>query len=217
MSGTPLTLTVDLAGDAPIPVAGMSLDPLGGRLSILPGPKAVALLLSDDGSTWQEVMHGELSPLTTDQYFVLPAPVPARFAQLRIDSTWGGTNGQVVLGEWKVIATPGAIPDTMPANIADPVRGGHVVWMDPPASSQAEAQRVLSDDPTEYAQDIGAEAGTAQTHGHRLPGRPPGIAHGHGVGRSRRTATRPSGCATSRSPSARPARSARGSRSGRGT
>ncbi len=98
----------------------MMLDPLGGRLSILPGPKAVALLLSDDGSTWQEVLKAELSPLTTDQSFVLPEPIPARFAQLRIDSTWGGTNGQVVLGEWKVIATPGAVPDTMSAECRRP-------------------------------------------------------------------------------------------------
>ena len=29
IAGAPLTLTVDLAGDAPIPVAGMTLDPLG--------------------------------------------------------------------------------------------------------------------------------------------------------------------------------------------
>ena len=93
MSGTPLTLTVDLAGDAPVPVAGMMLDPLGSRQSIEPGPRAVALLLSDDGATWQEVLTAELSPLTTDQSFVLPEPIPARFAQLRIDSTWGGTNG----------------------------------------------------------------------------------------------------------------------------
>ena len=163
MSGTPLTLTVDLAGDAAIPIAGMILDPLGGRQSIDPGPRAVALLLSDDGATWQEVLHGELSPLTTDQYFVLPSPVPARFAQLRIDSTWGGTSGQVTLGEWKVIATPGAVPDSMPANIADPIRGGHIVWMDPPQSAQSDAQLLLTDDPTEYPQSLGAPAGTTQT------------------------------------------------------
>ena len=163
MSGTPLTVTVDLAGDAPVPVAGMILNPLGGRGSIEPGPRAVALLLSDDGATWQQVLSGELSPLTTDQYFVLPAPIPARFAQLRIDSTWGGTSGPVTIGEWKVIAAPGAVPDSMPANIADPIRGGHIVWMDPPAGAQSSAQTLLTDDPTEYAQNIGAEAGTAQT------------------------------------------------------
>ncbi len=72
MTGTPLALTVDLAGDAPVPVAGMSLDPLGGRLSILPGPKAIALLLSDDGSTWQEVMHARA--VAADHRPVLRAP-----------------------------------------------------------------------------------------------------------------------------------------------
>jgi len=162
MAGTPLALTVDLAGDAALPVAGMALDPLGTRVSIDPGPRAFALLLSDDGSTWMEAFQGELSPLTTDQYFVLPEPVPARFAQLRIDSTWAGTTGPVVIGEWKVIAVPGSVPDTMPSNIADPVRGGHVVWLDPQASSQDYADSLLTEDPADYALTIGAEVGTRQ-------------------------------------------------------
>ena len=150
MSGTPLTLTVDLAGDAPIPIVGMALDPLAGRQSSDPVPRKVALLLSDDGATWQEALTGELTPLNVDQWFALPQAIPARFAQLRIDSTWGGTNGPVSLGEWKVVASPGAVPDTMPANIADPIRGGHVVWMDPQASAQTDADSLLTDDPTAY-------------------------------------------------------------------
>ncbi len=159
ISGSPVAVTVDLAGEQPIPVAGMILDPLGSRLSIEPGPRAVTLLLSDDGVTWQEVLSTELSPRTTDQAFVLPQPIPARFAQLRIDSTWAGTTGDVVLGEWKVVAQPGVVPDQMPTNIADPIRGGHVVWMQPQASSQDEADRLLTDDPAEYPARPSAKSG----------------------------------------------------------
>jgi len=159
MSGTPLTLTVDLAGDVSVAVAGMIIDPLASRLSMEQVPRAIGLLLSDDGATWTEVLTGELSPRTTDQYFVLPEPVDARFARLRIDSTWGGTSGLVVLGEWKVIAQPGTLPQPMPANIGDPVRGGHVVWMSPQAGSQVLADKILTDDPTEVSYPIGVRPG----------------------------------------------------------
>jgi len=155
----PLALTVDLAGDAPAPIAGMILNPLGRRTSIDPVPRAISLSLSDDGATWQEVFRGELSPRSTEQAFVLPEPVPARYAQLRIDSTWGGTTGEVVLGEWMVVAEPGAVPDSMPANIAEPARGGHVVWMAPAASAQEYADSILTDDPTETATTLGAREG----------------------------------------------------------
>ena len=126
-----ITYAVDLAGEAAVPVAGIILDPLAGDGSFGARPRAFELLLSSDGVTWTPVLAGELSPLTIDQPFVLDAPIAARFAQLRVDSTWGGTEGAVSLGEWKVVAAPGAVPSPMPTNISDPVRGGHIVWTDP--------------------------------------------------------------------------------------
>ena len=147
--GAPVTFTVDLAGDAPLPVAGTVLDPLAGRTSQESVPRRFTFLLSGDGVTWQEVLQGELTPLGTDQPFVLPDAVDARFAQLRIDSVWGGPGNDLTLGEWKVVATPGATPDTMPTNIAEPVRGGHVVWMVPQTSSQGDADAMLIDEPGE--------------------------------------------------------------------
>ncbi len=45
----PVELTVDLAGDAPVPVAGIILDPLGGDGTLAAAPRAVDLLLSADG------------------------------------------------------------------------------------------------------------------------------------------------------------------------
>jgi len=145
--GQPILLTVDLAGEAPVPVAGTILNPLAGRTSQASVPRDFALLLSDDGATWMEVLHGELSPLAADQPFVLPEPVEARFAQLRIESVWGGPGNPVTLGAWKVVAVPGATPDPMPSNIAEPVRGGHIVWMSPQASFQGDADAMLVDQP----------------------------------------------------------------------
>jgi len=126
----PLTIGVDLAGDGLVPVAGTILDPLTGDPFAF-RPRAFALLLSEDGETFREVLSAELGPQTENQAFVLDEPVPARFARLRIDSTWGDTPGQVSLGEWKVVAAPGYSPTESGFNIADPLRGGHVVWSDP--------------------------------------------------------------------------------------
>ena len=144
--GQPVTFTVDLAGETPVRVAGTILNPLAGRTSQRSVPRHFSLLLSPDGATWQEVLQGELTPSGDDQAFVLPEAIDARFAQLRVDSTWGGPGSDLTLGEWKVVAVPGTVPDPMPTDIGASVRGGHVVWMRPQATSQEEADAMLLDD-----------------------------------------------------------------------
>ena len=150
------TFAVDLAGDASLPVAGVILNPLAGDERLEYRPRGFELLLSEDGVTYQVALSGELTTLGVDQPFVLPAPVAARFAQLRITSTYGNTihgdAGFAMLGEWKVIATPGSVPSSDISNIADPLRGGHVVWMDPlPLGGAASARNdLLTEDPTAW-------------------------------------------------------------------
>ena len=156
----PDTIGVDLAGDEPVPVAGTIIDPLAGDSPFAARPRAFALLLSQDGVTYDEVLTAELGPQTEDQAFVLPEPVPARFAQLRIDSTWGDTPAQVNLGEWKVVATPGIAPATGDLDIADLVRGGHLVW-DEPAWQSSVFELLTQNDTNVSAQNL--EAGERQT------------------------------------------------------
>jgi Mg-chelatase subunit ChlD len=154
----PVTLTVDLAGDAPIPVAGFALNPQGG--DSLPGdvPLDVELLLSTDGATWTPAWTGRMTTLMADQYFVLPAIMPATQAQLRISSTHGGGYDRVVLGEWKVLAEPGTSPlDRI--DLAAPALGGHIAWMDPQAADENVAAAWLDAAP-EFAQ-LYLEAGSS--------------------------------------------------------
>ena len=80
----PLTLTVDLAGDDPVPVLGTILDPQADDADLTSSVRQFELLTSLDGSTYDVVLSGELSPLDSDQAFVLDAPVMARYAQLRV-------------------------------------------------------------------------------------------------------------------------------------
>jgi Mg-chelatase subunit ChlD len=131
----PVIIDADLAGDDPVPVAGTIIDPLGGAGSFGGRPRAFELLLSLDGESYSPVLSGEMGPQTLEQAFVLPEPVEARFARLRVDSSWGGTSGPLEIGEWKVVATPGFSPSAEPFDLADPVRGGHMVWTDPPFQS----------------------------------------------------------------------------------
>jgi hypothetical protein len=141
----PFELTVDLAGDEPVPVAGLVLNPQGGRVA--EQLRGFDLLLSMDGQTFEEVLSGELSTLPTEQAVVLATPVPARFARLRLRSNHDpdGNEGRVVLAEWKVIALPGAAPAAAPFNLADPALGGHVVWATPPFPDPTTAQQLLTE------------------------------------------------------------------------
>ena len=158
-NGQPLFLTVDLAGDQPIPVAGTILDPQARSTPFDGVPHHFALLLSQDGTDYQVALEGDLSPLPIDQAFALSAPIPARFAQLRIDSVYGSPSaGSVVLGEWKVVAVPGVSPTSDPLNIADPRRGGHVVWMDPQSADLTFPDTLIDEDPSR--QTLPAEPGT---------------------------------------------------------
>ncbi len=150
-----LVMSVDLAGEEPVMVAGTMVDPLAFDSQLQYAPRDFELLLSNDGAAWQGALTGELSPLGVEQSFVLPTPVAARFAQLRITSTYGSLmSGAPVsyapLGEWKVVAAPGTVVSTGSLNIADPVRDGHIVWMDPQPPNDALAMGMLSEDPTPW-------------------------------------------------------------------
>ena len=141
----PLTLTVDLAGDEPVPVAGVVLDLRSGA----PQPeqaRAFDVLLSTDGITFAPVFSGELSPLPIEQAFVFDAPVGARVAQLRLRSNFGSAH--VFLGEWKVVATPGWAPaGGAGLNVAAKAAGGHVVRADPQFASAPDGQAMLTEVP----------------------------------------------------------------------
>ena len=156
--GTPLELTVALAGDQPVPVAGLTLDPLADDDLPRGRPKDFELLLSDDGVDFTAALTGEMSPLPIEQPFALPAPVSARFARLRITSVWGDASDRVVLGEWKVIATQGWSPTASGLDIADPALGGHVVWTDPQAPDITFGDGLLDEDQTPQTLSVASSA-----------------------------------------------------------
>ncbi|HKZ92499.1 MAG TPA: hypothetical protein VJZ50_10190, partial [Candidatus Limnocylindrales bacterium] len=158
IGGLPVTLTMELAGDEPVPVAGTILHPLSEDLSLGDAVRGFELALSLDGGTWETVLAGDLDPVAAEQAFALLQPVDARFAQLRVTSLQREIPSRINLGEWKVVAAPGWQPPTGALDLADPLAGGHVVWMQPQPGSVEQAS-ILDGDPT--AQSLAVKAGAA--------------------------------------------------------
>ena len=125
-------VTVELAGDGPVDVVGIVLNPMG-RHQLADALGDFELQLSVDGENFETVLKAKLQPLAIDQFFVLEKPFSASFARLILLSSQSGkTNGKLALGEWKVIARPGVdISNGKSLNIAKPELGGHVVWASP--------------------------------------------------------------------------------------
>lgn len=144
--GPPLDLPLKLAGAGPVPVAGLVLTPAfyvnrGGW------PRTFELQLSSDGKTWRSVLHGRMTLALHQQSFVLPHPVLARYARLRILSNSGSSDyGAVTLGDWKVVAKPGFDPTGGKGfNLAAPAAGGHLVWSDPVLEGGDNAEYLFSE------------------------------------------------------------------------
>ena len=154
----PVTLTVDLAGDEPVPVAGTIIQPFSEDPTLGDAARDFELALSMDGGTWETALQGTLDAVSVEQAFVLSQPVEARYAQLRITSGQRELPSRLNLGEWKVVATAGWTASGGPIDLADPRAGGHVTWMVPQPESAAQAASLLDDDAT--AQTIAVEKGS---------------------------------------------------------
>ncbi|MGB5514385.1 MAG: VWA domain-containing protein [Thermoanaerobaculia bacterium] len=129
--GLPLTQTVGLAGDTSVPIAGVLLNTRN-EYGTADQARHFSILVSEDGREFEEVLADELSPLGIEQAFAFERPFEARFARLEIRSRQSGSEDWASLGEWKVVASPGAHPfGEERFNLADPATGGHIIWSDP--------------------------------------------------------------------------------------
>lgn len=143
----PVDLTVDLAGDEPVPVAGFTVFPAGTERGVGAQVRDVELSLSMDGQLYTTVASARLDPVAREQVIALEAPFDARFARLRVLSAWSPASIVVTLGEWKVIAAPDWAPDMEAGpNLADPSLGGHVVDLQPPLPNPRDSELLLVSD-----------------------------------------------------------------------
>lgn len=135
----PWDLDVELAGDEPVRVAGVVVNP-GGPERAWEGVRDFELWLSQDGARYQRALGGALTRHVMDQPFVLPEPVAARFARVRVLGGHGD-EANVYLSSLAVVAEPGSTAlEGRGANIAAPEVGGHVVWSDPLLADRSEPE-----------------------------------------------------------------------------
>ncbi|MGD9536729.1 MAG: VWA domain-containing protein [Alphaproteobacteria bacterium] len=127
----PVTLTVGLGGGRSWPIAGVAINPEAPQIWLTEQLKDFELLLSADGASFEPAFSGSLSQLREEQGFVIDPPREATAAELRLLSGQAaGVFDKVGLGEWKLIVAPSATQG-FGLNLADPVRGGHVVSSNP--------------------------------------------------------------------------------------
>lgn len=132
-------VVVELAGDEPVQLTGTLLHPQTNG-STTRQLRAFRIETSLDGERFETVLEDELETARIEQAFPFDEPVRARYARL----TFLGNHERrrsSYLGEWKLVASPAWAPE--PINLADPARGGYVVWSDPLLSSPG---RLLSPD-----------------------------------------------------------------------
>lgn len=126
-------LTIDLPGEDPLPVRGVAINHFG-KTATFQNIRNATLLLSLDGISFDEVLDFEAVRFNNEQQFALDAPVPARFARLRVNATFEEpSTNRLFAAEWKVILEPGHdLSGGNGFNIADKALGGHVAWDWPP-------------------------------------------------------------------------------------
>lgn len=131
----PLDFTVRFGAGRAWPIRGITINPQTPGIWPAEYIRDFELLLSRDGRTFETALKGRVSPEPREQSFLLPQAVEAAAAQLRILSNHDGNLGRVGVSEWKVIADPAA-GIGVPLDIADSLRGGHIVWSAPQISDQ---------------------------------------------------------------------------------
>ncbi len=135
-------IIVDLAGDEAVTINGVLLNPLG-KLTAPDTLRRFRVDVSLDGTEFSTVLSSELSPAPFEQPFVFDPPVQAKFVRLvMLDSHKLEFQTAIGLGEFKVIAAPEEVPFSTGLNLAEPAKGGHVVYSNPLLS---DPQSILSE------------------------------------------------------------------------
>ncbi len=126
----PSTVTVDLAGDEPIGITGVLLNPQSDS-RVQRYLRKFSIRASLDNEQYTTVFQGQLSPLPREQAFAFAEAVQARFIQI-VFAGAGLDEDTASLGELKVIADPLEQPlGERRFDLADPALGGHVVTSSP--------------------------------------------------------------------------------------
>lgn len=159
----PHEITVDLAGDVPVPVSGFVIDPRGYDGLVLNQLRDFEVQVSTDGVTFATVLSGSMSGGQWEHGFALEDTVEATHVRLRMLTAQELDADFASFGEFKVAAQPGwSLPEAGNGLVlSDPALGGHVVNVQPPLSSSATYNELLIED--QAAEQVSLEPGATVT------------------------------------------------------
>ena len=138
---------LDLAGDAPVKLTGVTVNPTIGPE--LPSQvRRIAIETSLDGVTFTRAVEGEVGSRQREYALPFAAPVEAKFVKVLPLEAQGLSRTTPEIGEVKAIAEPATAAILAPGgfNIADPKLGGFMVAFHP-VSSGADKMLVGEDSP----------------------------------------------------------------------
>lgn len=163
VASLPYEITVDLAGEAPVPVAGFVIDPRGYDGLILNQVRDFEVEISTDGVTFESVLSGAMGGGPREQAFALDASVEATHVRLRLLMAQELDADFASFGEFKVVAAPDWSPPDASEGLvlSNPSIGGHVVSVQPPHTSNATFNELLVEDQT--ADQVSLEPGATVT------------------------------------------------------
>ncbi|TVR86843.1 MAG: discoidin domain-containing protein, partial [Trueperaceae bacterium] len=149
--------TVRLAGDGTPRVVGVLLHPLS-QFPVLARLGDFEIQTSLDGSSFTTVYRGRLRSPTVEQAFVFDEGVAARYVRLvALSNQDGNPRANTGLGQFKVIAEPGArvLGDRVDLGLRE--HGGHVAAALPYVASYELTSASRSSGPTTYRLDHGQD------------------------------------------------------------
>ncbi|BCW90680.1 hypothetical protein sos41_38540 [Alphaproteobacteria bacterium SO-S41] len=126
---------LDLAGDAPLKIVGVTVNPTIGP--DLPSQvKRLAIETSVDGTAYTRVFEGEIGPRQREYAIPFATPVEAKFVKVLPITAQGNNNAVPMIGEVKVIAEAATAATIAPGgfNVADPALGGFLTTFHPISS-----------------------------------------------------------------------------------
>lgn len=149
--------TVRLAGDGTPRIVGVALHPLS-TVAVEQRLADFEIQTSLDGSSFTTAYRGRLRSANVEQGFVFDVPVAARYVRLvALSNQEGNPRGSTGLGQFKVVAEPGArlLGDRVDLGLRE--HGGHVAVALPYIASYELTSESGRSRPTTFRLDHGVE------------------------------------------------------------
>jgi hypothetical protein len=150
------SLTLDLAGQTPVPLAGFVYTMRPQAMPLDRIPRKLRIEQSQDGQVFQDIGLFDLEITPTRQFLTFPSGVAAQYLRLS-NPDCADQRHCLYASEVAVIAQPDWSPTPEGVNLADPTLGGLVIGSNTPGGTNVEALQTGSERLTLLPPELGPE------------------------------------------------------------